>query len=130
MRAQETGRYPSMEFILGILSFFFLAVIFIGALFGVIWLFSDLFRDPALSGWLKALWLLFLIFAPLLGLVVYLIVRGRGIGHRHAARHAADTQAPPAYYPDGEIPPDDEHHSLDQGANEDRDIGKVRNFGI
>jgi hypothetical protein len=119
-----------MEFILGILSFFFLAVIFIGALFGVIWLFSDLFRDTALSGWLKALWLLFLIVAPIVGVIVYLIVRGSGIGHRHAARHAADTQAPSRYVPEGEIPPDDEYHSLDQGANADRDIGKVRNFGI
>jgi hypothetical protein len=130
MRAQETGRYPSMEFILGILSFFFLAVIFLGALFGVIWLFSDLFRDPTLSGWLKALWLLFLIAAPILGLVVYLIVRGRGIGHRHAARHAADTQSADRFVSEGEIPPDDEYHSLDQGANADRDIGKIRNFGV
>ena len=119
-----------MDYILGILAFVFVAAVFIGALFGVLWLISDLFRDPALSGWLKALWLLFLIVLPLVGLVVYLVVRGSGIGHRHAARHAADTQPNARYFPDGEIPEDDEYHSLDQGANADRDIGKVRNFGI
>ena len=117
-----------MDYILGILAFLFLAFVFLGALFGVIWLFSDLFRDPTLNGGLKALWLLFLIFAPILGLLFYLLVRGRGIGSRHAARHAADEHA--LTVAADSIPADDQQQFLEQGANEDRDIGKIRNFGV
>ena len=46
-----------------------------------IWLlivvFSDIFRSDDLSGWGKALWTIFVIFLPYLGVFVYLIARGR-----------------------------------------------------
>ncbi|PJJ63263.1 SHOCT domain-containing protein [Compostimonas suwonensis] len=42
----------------------------------------DVFRDPELSGWAKALWLLFLVFLPFLGAFIYVIVRGRDMGRR------------------------------------------------
>jgi len=55
-----------------------------------IWIFitviMDLFRDPALGGWAKALWVLFLVFLPFLGVVIYLIARGQGMAERSAAR--------------------------------------------
>jgi len=45
-----------------------------------IWLaisiFSDIFRSPDLSGGLKAVWTIFVIFLPYLGVLVYLIARG------------------------------------------------------
>jgi hypothetical protein len=54
-----------------------------------IWVFimivSDLFRDHKLSGWAKALWVLGLIIFPLIGSLVYLIVRGEGMAERSAA---------------------------------------------
>jgi hypothetical protein len=43
----------------------------------VIIVFSDIFRSDDLSGWGKALWSLFIIFLPYLGVFVYLIARGR-----------------------------------------------------
>ena len=53
--------------------------------------FSDLFRSRDLSGWAKALWVIFVIFLPFLGIFVYLIARG-GKMHEHAVndQQAAD----------------------------------------
>lgn len=47
---------------------------------------SDLFRDSALGGWLKALWILLLIALPVLTALVYLVVRGRGMALRQQTR--------------------------------------------
>ena len=52
---------------------FFLFFIWIWLLIVV---FSDLFRSPDLSGWGKALWTIFIIVVPYLGVFVYLIARG------------------------------------------------------
>ena len=43
---------------------------------------SDLFRDHSLGGWAKALWVIFLIFIPFLGTLLYLITRGNGMRER------------------------------------------------
>jgi len=43
---------------------------------------TDLFRDQDLSGWAKALWCLFVIVLPWLGVLMYLIVRGRSMNAR------------------------------------------------
>jgi divalent metal cation (Fe/Co/Zn/Cd) transporter len=49
----------------------------------ILWtIFSDLFSDRETSGWVKALWVIFLIFFPLIGALVYLIARGRGMQER------------------------------------------------
>lgn len=57
--------------------FFFFAYLMV--LFQVI---SDLFRDGELSGLSKAIWIIFLIFLPLLTSLVYLLARGKGMGQR------------------------------------------------
>jgi len=65
---------------------FFMWVVWIWLLITV---FIDLFRDKSQSGVAKALWVLFLIFLPLLGVLVYLIARGDGMSERqyeHAAK--------------------------------------------
>ncbi|HEJ9058042.1 TPA: SHOCT domain-containing protein [Serratia fonticola] len=61
--------------------FFFIAYLFI--LFQVV---SDLFRDHQLSGFYKAVWIVFLLFIPLLTSLVYLIARGKGMSERHRAQ--------------------------------------------
>jgi hypothetical protein len=43
---------------------------------------SDLFRDHELSGWAKAIWVLFLIFVPFLTSLIYIIARGAGMRDR------------------------------------------------
>jgi ABC-type multidrug transport system fused ATPase/permease subunit len=56
-----------------------------------IWLliivFSDIFRSHDLSGWAKALWVIFVIIVPYLGVFVYLIARGHKM-QEHAAQAA------------------------------------------
>jgi hypothetical protein len=47
---------------------------------------SDLFRDHGMSGWGKAAWIIFLIFLPFLGALVYLIARGHGMRERALAQ--------------------------------------------
>jgi hypothetical protein len=60
-------------------TFFF--VCYLMVLFQII---IDLFRDRDLSGWWKALWIIFLIIFPFLAAIIYLIARGRGMGERQA----------------------------------------------
>ena len=58
------------------------------------YILTDLFRDHQLSGWWKALWIIFLIFMPYLTALVYIIARGRGMSERQmaAAREARSAQ--------------------------------------
>jgi Short C-terminal domain/Phospholipase_D-nuclease N-terminal len=49
-------------------------------------IFTDLFRDHTLSGGMKTLWVVFLVFLPFLAALVYLISRGKGMAERAAAR--------------------------------------------
>ena len=47
---------------------------------------GDLFRDHGMSGWGKAAWIIFLIFLPFLGTLIYLIARGSGMRERALAQ--------------------------------------------
>lgn len=68
---------------------FFLFIIWIWLLVSV---FADIFRSDDLSGWGKALWTIFVIVLPYLGVFVYLIARGRHMGE-HAAQDARRQEA-------------------------------------
>jgi hypothetical protein len=63
---------------------FFLFFIWIWLLISV---FADIFRSDDLSGWGKALWTIFVIVLPYLGVFVYLIARGKTMG-MHATQDA------------------------------------------
>jgi len=63
-----------------------------------IWLlitvFADIFRSHDLSGWAKALWSIFVIVVPYLGVFVYLIARGHKMSeHALEAAKAQDAAA-------------------------------------
>jgi len=75
----------------------FLFLIYLWLLIAI---FSDLFRDHDLSGWAKALWVLFILFAPLLGILVYLIARGGGMSRRAHQSALAAQQRFDAYVRD------------------------------
>jgi hypothetical protein len=70
------------------ISFGELLLIALEIFFFVIWIWilivilTDLFRDHELSGWWKAVWVLFLVFLPFLTALIYLIARGSGMRDR------------------------------------------------
>ena len=76
------GDYPFLE-ILGTMVLFFLWVGWFWVLISVI---GDLFRRHDLGGWGKALWILFVVVAPFLGVFVYLIAQGREMAERNVER--------------------------------------------
>jgi hypothetical protein len=67
----------------------FFLILFIWVFIAII---SDLFRDHTTSGWGKALWVILLIIIPLIGSLIYLIVRGSGMAERSAAQARAAQQ--------------------------------------
>ncbi|MGP7995788.1 MAG: SHOCT domain-containing protein [Streptosporangiaceae bacterium] len=83
MYLAASSNYPVLDLFWTIIEFF-LWVIWIWIL---IMIFIDIFRSHDLSGWAKALWFLFVLFIPLIGVLVYLIVRG-GSMHERAVRQA------------------------------------------
>jgi len=78
--AASSSSYPLLNLFWTMFEFF-LWVIWIWIL---IWVFIDIFRSHDLSGWAKALWFLFVLIIPLVGVLVYLIVRGGSMQERAA----------------------------------------------
>jgi ABC-type multidrug transport system fused ATPase/permease subunit len=79
--------YPVLDAFLTML-YFFLFIIWIWLLFTV---FIDIFRSQDMGGMAKALWAIFIIILPFLGVFVYVIARG-GKMHERAAQQAAQQQ--------------------------------------
>jgi len=79
--------YPVLDAFLTML-YFFLFIIWIWLL---IMVFIDVFRSHDIGGLAKALWVIFIIILPFLGVLVYLIARG-GKMHERAAQEAARQQ--------------------------------------
>jgi len=67
------------------IGFFFWTFVFVAYLFALFAVIVDVFRDRELNGWLKAVWLIFLVFVPILTVLVYVIARGRGMAERQAS---------------------------------------------
>ena len=80
--------YPFLDvFWTMILVFFWIAWIWV-----LIVVLSDVFRRRDVSGWGKALWTIFVIALPFLGVLVYLIANGQEMGERNV-RQARESQA-------------------------------------
>src|SRR5271154_1138253 len=88
-----TYQYPILDFFLTMLEFF-LFVIWIWLLIVV---FADIFRSHDLGGMAKALWVIFVVIVPFLGVFVYLIARGGKLHERQAEQAAAQQKAFDAY---------------------------------
>ena len=65
---------------------FFLWIMWFVLLFRIV---VDIFRDDAMSGWAKTGWLVFVIVLPFLGVFVYVIARGKNMGHREISQDGA-----------------------------------------
>ena len=80
--------YPLLNIFWTILEVFLWVIWF----WGLITVFIDIFRSHDLSGVSKALWFVFVLFIPLIGVLVYLIVRG-GSMHERAAQQVQQEDA-------------------------------------
>jgi len=63
----------------------------------LIYVFIDIFRSHDLSGWARALWFIFVLFIPLIGVLVYLIVRGDKM-HERAVQQAQEQDREVRHY--------------------------------
>jgi len=70
--------YPFLE-VLWTMIIFFAFIIWLWILFTV---FTDLFRRHDTSGWVKVLWIIFIIIVPYLGAFLYLIIEHKGMTER------------------------------------------------
>jgi len=89
--------------------------------FFVIWIWIlitvlvDLFRDHELSGWAKAVWVFFLVFLPVIAVLIYLIVRGDGMRQRAIEEQRHMQQASEEYIRSvAGSSPVDQLHRLDE----------------
>jgi type VI protein secretion system component VasK len=73
--------YPLLNLFWTMLWFF----LFVAWIYLLIVIVTDIFRSDDMSGWSKALWVLFIVIIPILGALVYLIARGDKMGARAAA---------------------------------------------
>ena len=74
--------YPFLDVFWSMMIFF----LWVAWIWILIMILSDLFRRHDLSGWGKALWVIFVIIAPFLGVLVYLIFESKGIAERNMQR--------------------------------------------
>ncbi len=80
--------YPLLNAFWTIL-YFFIFIVWLMILFRVIW---DIFRSHDLGGVAKAVWLLFILILPLVGVLVYLIARGGSMHERDMRSAQAQDQ--------------------------------------
>ena len=99
---------------------FFLFFIWIWLLIIV---FADIFRSHDMNGWVKAIWVLFVIVMPYLGVFVYLIARGHKMSEHAIADAQAQDEAARAYIRDAASSP--------QGvASELEKLAALRDSGV
>ena len=90
--------------------FFFVVWIWI-----LITILTDLFRDHEISGWGKAVWVIFLVFIPFITALVYLIARGSGMRERTIKAQAEAKQHMDAYIREqAHTSPAEELHKLNE----------------
>jgi hypothetical protein len=77
--------YPFLD-IFWTMIIFFVWVIWIWMVIGI---FIDIFGRHDISGWSKALWSVFIIILPFLGVLIYLIANGDGMAQRKAGQAQA-----------------------------------------
>jgi hypothetical protein len=81
------------SFLLALLEFF----LFFAWLMVLFWVFSDIFRSKDLGGAGKTIWVIVVILMPWLGVLIYLLVRGRGM-HERQLEQAKEIQQAQAEY--------------------------------
>ncbi|HEY7917552.1 MAG TPA: SHOCT domain-containing protein [Acidimicrobiales bacterium] len=85
--------YPLLSIFWTMLEFF----LFFLWIWLLIVIFADIFRSHDMGGLAKALWVIFVIILPFLGVLIYLIARGGSMQERAAAQAQRQQQAFDSY---------------------------------
>lgn len=80
----------------------FLWVLWLYLLFKVI---GDVLRSEDLGGWAKSGWMLLVLLLPFVGILAYVVARGRGMSARETERAERQQQAFRAYVREAAAPP-------------------------
>jgi Short C-terminal domain/Phospholipase_D-nuclease N-terminal len=88
--------YPLLNLFWTMLWFF----LFVAWIYLLIIVVTDIFRSDDMSGWAKALWVLFVVIVPWLGILVYLIARGDKMSARAASDYKRRDEEMRAYVRD------------------------------
>ncbi|HEX6023361.1 MAG TPA: SHOCT domain-containing protein [Solirubrobacter sp.] len=125
--------YPFLDIFWTMLVFFMWVIWF----WILITVMIDIFRRRDISGWLKAVWVAFVVFLPYLGVFIYLIAQGKGM----AERRSEDVRASQAAFDDrvravagasggGGADPADQIHKakqlLDSGAISQEEFDRLK----
>jgi uncharacterized membrane protein len=86
--------------------------ILVSFLFLYVFVLIDVFRDHALAGGYKALWVITLVFVPLISALIYVIARGKGMALRWQ-------NAP-------QQPPEDDDYRVQASASPAEDIARAQ----
>jgi hypothetical protein len=81
--ADSASSYPLLDLFWTMFEIF----LFVTWIWLLVWIFTDIFRSRDLSGWAKALWVVFVLVIPVIGILSYLVVRGASM-HERTAREA------------------------------------------
>ncbi len=76
--ALSSSSYPLLNIFWTMLEFF----LWVAWIWLLVYVYFDIFRSHDLSGWAKALWVIFVLIIPFIGVLVYLIVRGGDMHER------------------------------------------------
>jgi Short C-terminal domain/Phospholipase_D-nuclease N-terminal len=118
--------YPFMDVLWSMIIFFFWVI----WIWIVITVLIDVFRRHDISGWVKALWVVFVVILPWLGVLIYLIVEHDGMRERSISQAQQQRQAFDDYVRDtaggsaGEIAKAKE--LLDSGAITQEEFDKLK----
>jgi Short C-terminal domain len=112
--------YPLADIFITMLEFF----LFFAWIWILIIVFGDIFRSRDLSGWGKALWTLFVIIIPWVGVLVYLIARGGKMHQRQLEAAQAQEQAFRQYVQEAAATP------ADGSAGELAKLADLRDRGV
>ena len=117
------------SFLLALLEFF----LFFAWIMCLFWIFGDIFRSRDIGGVAKTFWVLFVILIPWLGILVYLLARGKGMHERQLEQMKAVQEAQNEYIKSvagASTNPADQIASakslLDSGANNQAEFDKLK----
>jgi len=105
--------------------------VFVAYLLVLFQIVADLFRDSELGGGSKALWIIGLIFLPMLTALVYIVARGKGMAARQQAAMQKAKSETDAYikHVAGKSPAEqiaDAKALLDAGTISPEEFGKLK----